>query len=119
MEPGRLNLVVYKGSTFVKSIQWKSGDPPVAVNLTGYTARMQIRKRVNDTVILESLTTENSKIVFTDAVNGILELRISAAVSTAYTFCNAVYDLELVNPDGVTVYRILEGSFTAAPEVTR
>lgn len=118
MQPANLDLTIYKGSTFVKSIQWKTGDPAVAVDLTGCTARMQVRKSPCDSVILESLTTENSKIVITEPLNGKLEIRISASVSSAYAFVSGVYDLELVFTNG-TVTRIIEGNFIAMPEVTR
>ena len=118
MQPAHIDLDVYKGSTFVKLIQWKTGESPVAVNLTGCTARMQIRKSVNDTVILDSLTTENNKLQIYEPLNGKLKIVIPAATSSAYTFTSAVYDLEIVFTDG-TVTRIIEGCLTAAPEVTR
>lgn len=118
MQPANLDLTIYKGSTFVKSIQWKTGDPAVAVNLSGCTARMQVRKSPCDLSVLESLTTENGKIVITEPLNGKLEIRISASTSSAYTFLSAVYDLELVFTDG-SVTRIIEGNFIAMPEVTR
>ena len=118
MQPAHIDLEVFKGSTFVKIIQWKTGTPPIAVNLTGCTARMQIRKAVNDTTILDTLTTENSKIVIHDPVAGKFKITIPANVSSAYTFTSAVYDLELVFTD-LTVTRVIEGCLTAAPEVTR
>ena len=118
MQPAHIDLDVYKGSTFVKIIQWKTGTPPVAVNLTGCTARMQIRKAVNDTTVLDTLTTENAKIVIHEPLNGKFKIVIPASTSTAYTFTSAVYDLEIVFTDG-TVTRVIEGCLTAAPEVTR
>ena len=118
MQPAHIDLDVYKGSTFVKIIQWKTGTPPVAVNLTGCTARMQIRKAVNDTTVLDTLTTENGKIEIHEPLNGKFKIVISAATSTAYTFTSAVYDLEIVFVTGEIV-RVIEGCLTAAPEVTR
>jgi hypothetical protein len=118
MQPAHIDLEVYKGSTFVKVIQWKTGTPAVAVNLTGCTARMQIRKAVNDDTVLDTLTTQNGKIVIHEPLNGKFKIVISAAVSTAYLFTSAVYDLEIVFLDG-TVIRVIEGCLTAAPEVTR
>lgn len=118
MQPANLDLTIYKGSTFVKTIQWKTGDPAVAVDLTGCTARMQVRKNPSDSVILESLTTSNGKLVITEPTNGKLEIRIPADTSTAYTFLCGVYDLEIVFANG-TVTRIIEGDFVAVPEVTR
>ena len=118
MQPAHIDLDVYKGSTFVKIIQWKTGTPPVAVNLTGCTARMQIRKAVNDEVVLDTLTTENSKLVIHEPLNGKFKIVIPADVSSAYLFTSAVYDLELIFLDG-TVTRVIQGCLTAAPEVTR
>lgn len=118
MQPAHIDLDVYKGSTFVKIIQWKTGETPVAVNLTGCTARMQIRKSVNDTTVLDTLTTENGKLEIHEPLNGKFKIIIPAEVSTAYTFTSSVYDLEIIFTDN-TVTRIIEGCLTAAPEVTR
>lgn len=118
MQPAHIDLDIYKGSTFVKVIQWKTGATPVAVNLTGCTARMQIRKSVNDTTVLDTLTTENGKIVIHEPLNGKFKIVISAPTSTAYTFTSAVYDLEIVFTDQ-TVIRVIEGCVYAVPEVTK
>lgn len=119
MQPATIDLTIYKGSTFSKTIQWKTGDPPVPVNLTGCKLRMQIRKAVNDTVIMDSLTTENGKLSFIDASQGLLSINIPASDSTLYAFNRGFYDLEVVYPDNVIVYRIAEGEVIAVPEVTR
>lgn len=118
MEPASIDLTVYQGSTFSRVFQWKSGNPSVPVNLTGYTARMQIRERVNSPTSLISLTTENNRIVITNAPQGTFELRISDADTSSLNFKNAVYDLEFVSPTGF-VRRLFEGSVTLSPEVTR
>ena len=118
MQPAHIDLEIYKGSTFVKSIQWKTGTPAVAVNLTGCTARMQIRKAVNDTTVLDTLTTENSRLEIHEALNGKFKIIIPAGTSSAYTFTSAVYDLEIIFTDN-TVVRVIEGCLSAVPEVTR
>lgn len=118
MQPAHIDLCIYKGSTFVKIIQWKTGEILTAVNLTGCTARMQIRKVVNDSTVLDTLTTENGKLVIHEPLNGKFKIVIAADISTAYTFTSAVYDLEIVFTDQ-TVVRVIEGCVTASPEVTR
>jgi hypothetical protein len=118
MQPANIELTIYKGSTFVKAVQWKSGSPAVPVNLTGCTLRMQIRKTATDATILDSLTTENGKLEITSAIEGRIAIKIAAATSSAYTFDRGVYDLEVVFLDG-SVYRIIEGAVTTVPEVTR
>lgn len=119
MQPAHLDLEVFKGSTFSKLIQWKTGTPAVPVDLTGYKARMQVRRSVNDSTVLDSLTTENSRLAIYAPTEGRISINIAADISSAYSFTSGVYDLELIAPDDITVYRILEGCFSANPEVTR
>lgn len=119
MQPANLNLTVYKGSTFYQLIQWKTGEPAVAVDLTGFTARMQIRKTALSSEILDSLTTENGRLSIYAPIEGRFRFDISADKSSSYEFNTAMYDLELVAADNQTVYRILQGSVSAVPEVTR
>jgi len=119
MQPASLNLTVYKGSTFSQLIQWKTGEPAVAVDLTGFKARMQIRKTANSSEILDSLTTENGRMSIYAPTEGRLRFDISASQSSGYEFNSAMYDIEVVSSDNETVYRILQGCVSAVPEVTR
>jgi len=118
MQPANIDLEVYKGSTFVKIIQWKTGTTPVAVNLTGCTARMHIRRAVNDTAVLDILTTQNLRLEIHEPLEGKFKIIIPANVSTAYAFSSAVYDLEIVFSNS-TVTRVIQGCLIASPEVTR
>ena len=118
MKPAVVNLTIYQGSTFMQEFQWKTGNPAVPVDLTGYTARMQIRPKVTDPTIIATLTTENGGIVFPDAVAGKFMLEISAAATALMEFKNAVYDLEMIMPNG-KIKRLFGGTVTLSFEVTR
>lgn len=118
MKPAVVNLTIYQGSTFMQEFQWKTGNPAVPVNLTGYTARMQIRSKVADPTIISNLTTENSGITFPDAIAGKFVLEISATATALMDFKSAVYDLEMIMPNG-KVKRLFGGSVALSPEVTR
>ena len=86
------------------------------VDLTGVTARMQIREKLDsDTVILE-LTTENSGIII-DQVNKTITIHITAVQTAALTFSTAVYGLELVKSGDVIPF--ITGSISLIREVTR
>lgn len=87
------------------------------VDLTGYTARMQLRANVDSDTILEELTTQNGKILIDTSGYGIV-LLLGAAVTAAYTFSNAVYSLELVSGTG-EVTSLLTGNISLIKEVTR
>ena len=88
-----------------------------AEDLTGYVARMQIRRRVDDDAVLDSLTTENGRITI-DGPNGLVTLNFPDATTAAFTFTRGVYDLELISP-GSVVRRRLRGMVLVSPEVTR
>jgi phage pi2 protein 07 len=118
MKPATLDITIYQGSTFSQVFQWKSGSPSVPVNLTGYTARMQIREKFSSPDYVINLTTENGGIVFRDAVNGTFSIEMSATDTAAMNFKHAVYDIEFVSPSGI-VTRLFGGSVTLSPEVTR
>lgn len=42
-------ITIVEGGTFDKTFLWKTGDPASAVDLTGYTANMQVRAKLKDT----------------------------------------------------------------------
>jgi hypothetical protein len=112
----KYKITILQGETFDKTIVWKSGDPSNLVNLTGYTARMQIRKKYGDAVVLLSLTTENGKIIL-GGTAGTIQLLLSATDTSAIDWVAGVYDLELVSSGGV-VKRLLYGTVKVSLEVT-
>lgn len=114
MLAGLLDIEIEQGATFelVFIYQDEAGNP---IDLTGMTARMQLRRQYKSTDVLIELTTANSRIIF-DPFIGKITLRI-AAVDTDNLTGSGVYDLELIN--GATINRILEGGFTICAEVTK
>ena len=114
---GKLNLKINQGETFRHGIFWKDAEE-VAINITGFTARMHIRERLESATTLMELTTENGRIVIVNAVEGEIRLYITAADSTLISWAAGVYDLEMVSPSG-EVTRLIEGKVTVSKEVTR
>ncbi len=86
------------------------------VDLAGYTARMQIRAKLEDSAIIKELTTENSGIIIDNTLKTIT-VTISATDTAAFTFSTAVYSIELVK--GVVVTPFANGSVSLTKEVTR
>jgi tRNA threonylcarbamoyladenosine modification (KEOPS) complex Pcc1 subunit len=89
----------------------------VAVNLTGYTARMQVRSTLESAEALIELTTANGRIALGGSA-GTITLTISATDTAALTAGRGVYDLELVSGSGI-VTRLLQGVATISRNVTR
>ena len=108
------NNSIKQGETFAKQITWNdgSGSP---INLTGYTARMYLKRALTDTVSAFELTTANSRIALGGAV-GTITLSITTT-DTAGLSGDYVYDLELVN--GSNVKRLLQGKIKIDAEVTK
>lgn len=116
MAAARKNLVIEQGATFTLDMVYRqsNGTP---VNLTGYSARMQIRLRHESPTALLSFTTQGGSIVLGGAL-GTIVVTATATQTAALPARSAVYDLELVAPD-TTVTRLMQGSVTITPEVTR
>lgn len=111
-----LNIEVYQGATFKKIIRIM--DSNTERNLTGYTARGQIRKFYTDTAIVATFT-----LTIKDQVTntGEIEWLLAADDTSAYKWKEEVYyvyDIELVSPT-LEIERILQGTAKMLPEVTK
>lgn len=121
MAAGVLNLSIEQGATYRKSMTWKTGTPLAVVPLTGYTARMQLRRAVTDTLPLVSITdvlSASGQIVL-GGVAGTVEIHITDT-ATMSLLTGGVYDLELMPPSPSTdVKRLIQGKYTLSLNVTR
>ena len=111
------DLEIQQGATLSLVATWKDSGG-TAINLTGYTARMNVRETYSSSSAFLTLTTENGGITLGGSA-GTITLSASATTTAALTApFSGVYDLELVSGGGV-VTRLLEGVATISPEVTR
>ena len=109
------DILIEQGATYSQVITYKEAG--VAINLTGYTARMQVRATLESASTVVELTTANSRIALGGAA-GTITLTISATDTAALTAGRGVYDLELVSGSGI-VTRLLQGVATISRNVTR
>lgn len=107
---------INQGATFNPTVTWKDKNKN-ARDLTGYTARMQIRKTVGSSTTIADLTSTGGDITLGGAA-GTIKPVISDTDTAAMDFHEAVYDLELEDGSGVTT-RLLEGPVVFHKEVTR
>lgn len=115
MRPGKYNFVCPQGATFSKQLSYLIDSVPV--DLTGYTARMQVREKASSSSKIVDLTTENGGITL-GGLAGTVLLEISASDTESLVPKTYVYDLELESSGGFVV-RLMEGQFTVTAEVTR
>ena len=105
-----------QGATLFRRQTW-SDSIGALVNLTGYTAKMQVRSSRLSTAILLELSTTNGGIVLGGSA-GTMDLKQTAIQTAAFTWKKGVYDLELTAADG-TVTRLMQGAVEVSQEVTR
>lgn len=91
---------------------------PKSVDLSSYSARMQIRERKDSADILLELTTDNGRLLL--GTEGAITFNVEADDTAALDFDCAVYDLELIEPlPSTKVIRLIEGEITLSKEVTQ
>ena len=146
--PAHLCYTIYQGATFRRGLRWCSAPYPtktlngklvradtcqpvpdsdlVPVDLTGCTARMQLRAEVLAPDVLLELTTENGRIDLSDGADGWVRFVLDAATTSGIPFgdrppvswCEAIGQLEIVHPNG-DVSRPVEIAWRVDPEGTR
>lgn len=122
MIAGTYNIICDQGSSFTRTfvIEYQDDiDETVfhPYDLSGYTARMQIRKDVYATAVLATLTTENGSITI-DEEAGTVTISMTA-VQTAAIERSGVYDIELISLGQGIVNKPIRGDFELRLEVTR
>lgn len=104
----KVNLVIDQGTNFNTIIELTDQNND-SLNVTGYTARAQLRKHY---------LSVNSVSFTTTLSNGQLILSLNHVQTANIVAGRYVYDAELVDASN-TVIRLVEGIVTVTPEVTR
>lgn len=126
------NMTVSRGKTWGETFMYLDETTAEPVDLTDYTARMQIRTlagrtglTTTETLIMELLSTGIAPRLFITPLTGQVDLLVSAEDSLLLNPLNKrikyVYDLELVD-SGVSpevVIPFLTGRISVRPEITR
>jgi hypothetical protein len=113
INPGTYNITCPQGATWDRTFTVTVGG--TKLNLTGYTAAMQVRESADATATLISLT--NGSGITLGGTAGTVDVVISSAVTAGVAAGSYSYDLELNS--GSTITRLLEGSFNVTGNVTR
>jgi hypothetical protein len=88
------------------------------IDLTGYTAQMQIRETLDSSTVIHELTSAVGGGISIDTANYTVTINIPANTTRNFDFTTAVYSLELTNPSGV-VTTLVTGNLTLVREITR
>lgn len=111
------DIVIEQGAVYERIFSWDdlSGNP---IDMTGWTARMQIRPELTSDTVLSDLSTENVGITLNYGTLGAIRIFISTRETNSFNWSAGVYDLEVYDPS-FECYRILKGKVKIDPQVTR
>lgn len=107
------NLLIEQGATFNSTISLFNSDDTV-FDLTGHTAAGQIRKSYSSSSASATFTIAFSA----DRTEGQITLSLTPTQTAALDEGRYVYDIETTGSDS-TVTRVLQGTVTVSPNVTR
>jgi hypothetical protein len=112
--PIRETLIIPQGVTF--SRRWRITDSVTGapINLTGWSARGQIRAYITD---VDTLFEFIGSGISVDA-SGYVTVSVTPEQSSAWDWRDGVYDIELIDLTG-RVARIAQGAVRVSAEVTR
>lgn len=114
-------MAAYQELTIEQGTDWddeilvtddETGDP---IDLTGYTARSDIKRGPDDAALIE-MSTDNGRITI-NAATGSIQRQLTAAITGALTWSRAQHDLILISAGGV-VTRLCEGPVTVLARIT-
>ncbi len=112
---GTYNITMDQGAQWTLTVVYddNNGNP---IDLTGFTAKMQLRKKFDSPTAILTLESPSSGIVITP-LTGTLQLTATTAQMTGIEGGIYVYDLEIAS--GGVVTRLMMGSATVRSEVTK
>jgi hypothetical protein len=106
------NISIDQGSDFYSVITVEGSDGNV-FDLTGYSARGQVRKTYASNTAYSFYT-----MVPVPSSNGLINISLSSTQTAAMRPGRYVYDVEIVDAQNV-VTRVVEGQVEVTPRVTR
>lgn len=115
------DICIQQSATYLQAFTWLSpqtgangSQQVLPVDLTGYTAELQIRPYPQATSILYDASSN----ITLSGPTGIITINIPAATTGGFAWWSGVYDLRLTALDG-TAYRFAQGSVTVNPGVSQ
>jgi hypothetical protein len=125
MAAGKYSFTLEQGSTFQRQLTYQDSNG-VPIDLTSYSARMQIRPSPGSPTLYLTLSSSlmpdgtglnmNGLTGVNPTTSGTIGIVVSAATSSLLTFDEAAYDLEIYS--GSYASRIIEGRVKLSKEVT-
>ena len=124
MAAGIANLLIQQGETFKRTIIVNDNQAiPQPINLTGYTARSSIRTTADASTVTVAFTCTFDPVRTTGKIYlSLTDTQTSALPTVGKTdyskLTKYTWDMEIIDAT-LNVTRLLNGTITVSPEVTR
>lgn len=112
MSAADYNLKIDQGSDF--AVEFTLSEDGSAKDLTGYSARAQMRETKTATTVAATFTC-----TIATPTNGKIKMELTNAVTKEITAGRYYYDLEIHTASDAIVTRIMQGMAVVTQEVTR
>lgn len=109
------DMIIEQGETWIQNVYMKDGDD-IPINITGYTARMQVKETLESVTSLVDLETGGSGITL-DGTAGKITLRVESVVTESLPVGRFYYDLEIIDTTSA-VTKLMRGRISVNKEVT-
>jgi hypothetical protein len=112
---GQKNFEVDQNATFSFIVEYKDNNG-APINLTGATAKMQVRDTKGGSKLAFSLTSPNGGIII-DPINGKLTIKITPTQTNKLFYPKSSYDI-MITDSNANKIKLLEGFMTLSRSVT-
>ena len=112
---GQKNFEVDQNATFSFIVEYKDNNG-LPINLTGATAKMQVRDQKGGTKLAFSLTSPSGGIVI-DPTNGKITIKMTPTQTSKLFYPKSSYDI-MVTDSNANKIKLLEGYMTLSRSVT-
>lgn len=110
------NFEVDQNATFNFQVQYMENDEVTPIDLTGASAKMQVRDTKGGSKLAFSLTSPSGGITI-DGPNGTLDIKITPTQTNKMFYPKSAYDIMVVDTNGNKI-KLLEGFMTLNRSVT-
>jgi hypothetical protein len=110
------NFEVDQNATFTFEVQYTEEDETTPIDLTGATAKMQVRDTKGGSKLAFTLTSPSGGITI-DGPNGKLTIKITPTQSNKMFYPKSSYDIMVVDSNSNKI-KLLEGFMTLSRSVT-
>jgi hypothetical protein len=116
-----VNIEVDQGTSKAIEYDWINQSTQLPMDLSNCIAKMQVRSKPGDQVVLLEYSTANAKITL-DTAAGTVTVLIAPADTTTFTtvpeWRRGVYDLVITNTVTNAVTMLARGEYTILPRIT-